>query len=108
MVVGEASHLQVWEYQTGVAEEGPFQMAAGEACSRDRLQAWEHQNLGTEGHLHDGSYLCLPSSGLEYQMVLAGQSWYQTVVAGEDWCQMVVVGEGCYHSVGGHLEEAVG
>ena len=86
VVVGEVSHLQVWEYQTGVAEEGLCQMAAGEACSCDRLQAWEHQNLVTEGHLHDGSCLCLPSSGLEYQyqMVVVGQSWYQTVVAGED------------------------
>lgn len=41
-------------------------------------------------------------------VVEAGQNRYQTVVAGEDRYQIVVVGAGCYRSVGGHLEEAVG
>ena len=87
-------------------------VAAGEACSSDRLQVWEHQNLVVEGHLHDGSCLSPHSPGLEYQKVVAGESWCQMVVAGEGWCQMVVVVVGwyqmvvvvgCYRSVGSHL-----
>ena len=53
VVTGE-TRLQDWEYQTGAAEEGPYQMvAAGEACLSDRTQAWEHQNLVAEGYLND-------------------------------------------------------
>ena len=75
MVLGEAPRLRVWENQTGVAEGGPYQMAAArEACSRDRAQAWQHQNLVADGHLHDGSCLSPHSPGLEYQMVVAGES----------------------------------
>lgn len=89
VVVGE-TRLKGWEYQTGVAEEGPYQMeAAREACrDRDRSRVgkhqrvWEHQTLVAHQRVWEHQILVAHQRVWECQTLVAHQRvWeYQTLV----------------------------